>query len=115
MYAGFSFWIWGTVLVQVLTAIFHARGFFSSSKFTTDPDKKAAISFTLIYLFGAAVNWYFLKLGMPRETWHGLMLIQVITYGLIFALQFRFAFSPPIIITGLVFLLTAGTYFFGTN
>lgn len=115
MYAAFSFWIWGTILVQVLTAIFHLRGFFSSPKLTNDPDKRAGISFALIYLFGAAVNWYFLRQGTSREIWHGLMLIQMITYGLIFALQFRFKLLPPVIVTGLVFLLAAGTYFFGTN
>lgn len=115
MYASFSFWIWGTILVQVLVAVFHARGFFASPKLTNDSEKKASISFALIYIFGATVNWYFLKKGMSREIWHGLMLIQVIIYGLIFVLQFRFALSPPIIISGLVFLLAAGTYFFGTR
>lgn len=68
--------------------------------------------FTIIYLLGAALNWYFLKTGISGEVWKGLLLIELVTYGIIFLLQARFTFLPPIIVTGLVFLLLIGTYFF---
>lgn len=117
MYSGFSFWIWFTIIMQVLTAIYHSTSFFAKPKPRNDTEKQLvdrSPSFTLIYIFGAVVNWYFLKEGMSQETWHGLMLIEMIVYGVIFISQIRFTFLLPIIATGLVFLAAAGTYFFGT-
>jgi hypothetical protein len=140
MFANFSFWIWFTIIMQVLTAIFHSISFFAPAKPRNDTEKQlvdlvknykmdmgagikrsfgnlfvgVSTSFTLIYIFGALINWYFLKEGPSLETWHGFMLVQMIIYGLIFVLQLRFTFLSPIIVTGLVFIGTAGTYFFGT-
>jgi hypothetical protein len=140
MFASFSFWIWGTIIAQVLTAIFHSLSFIAPAKPGNDTEKQlidlvknyrmdmgggikrsfsnlfvgVSVCFTFIYLFGAVLNWYFLKQGMSLEIWHGMMLIETIFYGIIFLLQIRFTFWPPIIVTGLVFLLAAGTFFFGT-
>lgn len=140
MFASFSFWIWFTIIMQVLTAVFHATSFFAKAKPRNDTEKHlidlmqnykldmgagikrtfynlligVSTSFTLIFLFGAVINWYFLKQGMSQDIWHDFMLIQTIIYGLIFILQLRFTFLLPIIVTGLVFLGAAGTYFFGT-
>lgn len=114
MYAGFSFWIWSTLVTQVLVAVFNSRSLISSLR-SGAIEKQMSISFPLIYIFGALVNWYFLKQGMSREMWHGLLLIQMVIYGLIFVWQIRFKTLPIIIVTGLVFLLAAGTYFIGTS
>ena len=140
MFASFSFWIWATIITQVLTAVFHSLSFISPAKPRNDTEKQlvdlvknykinmgagykrsfgqlhigVSACFTIIYIFGAILNWYFLKQGMSLEIWHGLMLIQMIVYGAIFLLQLRFTFLPPIIVTGLVFISVAGTYFFGT-
>lgn len=140
MFANFSFWIWFTIIMQVLTAVFHSLSFISKAKPRNEKETQlvdmitnykmdmgagikrsfynlfvgVSTSFTLIYIFGALINWYFLKEGPTLATWHGFMLIQMIIYGLIFVLQLRFTFLPPIIVTGLVFIGTAGTYFFGT-
>jgi hypothetical protein len=137
MYAAFSFCIWGTVVTQVLAAIAHSIGFFvpfkpgnESEKQLTDLSKNykinmgagfrrsydqlfigVSICFTIFYLFGAVLNWYFLRAQAPRATWKGLILIEMIFYGLVFLFQLRFTFLPPIIVTGIVFLFLAATYF----
>ena len=140
MFANFSIWIWFTIIMQVLTAVFHSISFFAKAKPRNDTEKQlvdlmkdykldmgagikrtfynlfigVSTSFTIIYIFGALINWYFLKQGTTLDIWHGFMLIQMIVYGAIFGLQLRYTFLPPIILTGLVFLCAAGTYFFGT-
>lgn len=67
--------------------------------------------FTIVYIFGAALNWYFLKAGISPQVWKGFLLIQLIAYSIVFILQVRFTFLPPIIVTGMVVLFLAGTYF----
>lgn len=140
MFASFSFWIWFTIIMQVLTAIFHSLSFVSKARPRDEKEVQlmdllknykmdmgagikrsfynlfigVSVCFTLIFIFGAVINWYFLKQGTPLEIWHGLMLIQMIVYGIIFLLQLRFTFLPPIIVSGLVFIGAAGTFFFGT-
>lgn len=140
MLSKFSFWIWGTIITQLLTALFHSLSFISSSKPRNEAEKQlidlitnykinmgaginrsfynlfigVSICFTFIYLLGGILNWYFLKAGISAGAWKGFLLIQLIIYGVIFLLQVRFTFLPPIIVTGLVFIFLAGTYFFST-
>lgn len=137
MLSNFSFWIWGTIVTQLLTAFFHSLSFISPTKPRNDIEKQlveittnykidmgagikrsfyslfigVSSCFTLIYAFGGVMNWYFLKTGITAEVWKGFLLIQLIIYGIVFLLQVRFTFLPPIIVTGLVFLFLAGTYF----
>ncbi|MGZ8523923.1 MAG: LIC_13387 family protein, partial [Chitinophagaceae bacterium] len=67
--------------------------------------------FTMIYILGAVINWYFLQTTVGPAVWKGLILIELLAYGIVFLLQIKFTFLPPIIVTGLVFLFLAGTYF----
>ena len=136
----FSFWIWGIIITQLLTSFFHSLSFIAKPKPKNDTEKQmldllanykmdmgggikrsfanlfigVSICFTIIYVLGAALNWYFLKAGISTEVWKGFLLIQLIVYGLVFLLQLRFTFWPPIIVTGLVFLFLVGTYFFAS-
>lgn len=71
-----------------------------------------SICFTFIYTLGAALNFYFLKTDISASAWDGFLLIQVIIYGLIFLLQIRYTFWPPIIVTGLSFIFLLGSYIF---
>ncbi|MGZ5219008.1 MAG: hypothetical protein ACXWC7_02985, partial [Chitinophagaceae bacterium] len=57
------------------------------------------------------INWYFLQTTVGPAVWKGLILIELLAYGIVFLLQIKFTFLPPIIVTGLVFLFLAGTYF----
>ena len=137
MLSNFSFWIWATIIAQLLTAIFHSISFFVKDKPRNDTEKQlidlvkgykidmgggikksfgqlfigVSTCFTFIYIFGAVLNWYFLKSGISPDVWKGLILIELILYGIVFLMQVKFTFLPPIIVTGLVFLFLAGTYF----
>ncbi len=139
MLSNFSFWIWGTIIAQLLTSIFHSISFFvkekpgnETEKLLIDLSKNYKINmgagikrsfgqlfigvsgcFTMIYILGAVLNWYFLQTSISAGEWKGLILIELVAYGIVFLLQVRFTFLPPIIVTGLVFLFLAGTYFFG--
>ncbi len=138
MIESFSFWIWATIIAQLITAFFHSLSFISSAKPRNEKEKElveittnykidmgggirrsfynlfvgVSSCFTLIYILGAVLNWYFLKAGISGEVWNGFILIQLLVFGIVFLLQVRFTFWPPIIVTGLVFLFLAGTYFF---
>jgi hypothetical protein len=70
--------------------------------------------FTITFLLGGALNWYFLEAGLGAGIWKNFVFIQLIAYGIIFLLQIRFTFLTPIIVTGRVFIFPAGTYFFAT-
>lgn len=138
MSAGFSFWIWATIIAQGLSALFHSLSFISKPKPRNDTEKQlidlltnykmdmgggikrsfgnlftgVSICFTFIYLFGAVLNFYFLRSGISPAAWEGFLLIQSIIYGLVFLMQVRFTFWPPIIVTGLVFIFLLGCYIF---
>ena len=130
MSSNFSFWIWGAIIAQGLTAFFHSLSFISKPKPRNDTEKQlldllknykmnmdggikrsysnlfigVSICFTFIYLLGALLNFYFLRSGVSPAVWEGFLLIQVITYGIVFLMQTRFTFWPPIIVTGLSFI-----------
>ncbi len=140
MIESFSFWIWGVIVTQFLTAAFHSLSFFSSAKPRNEQEKQlvdittqykidmgggirrsfynlfigVSSCFTMIYLLGAALNWYFLKTGISAGAWKGFLLIQLIAFAVVFLLQVKFTFWPPIIVTGLVSLFLAGTYLFAS-
>jgi hypothetical protein len=137
MLSNFSFWIWGTVIAQLLTAIFHSISFFVKEKPGNETEKQlidlvkdykidmgagikrsfgqlyvgVSTCFSMIYILGAALNWYFLQSGISPVVGKGFILIELVVYGIVFLLQVKFTFLPPIIVTGLVFLFLAGTYF----
>ena len=136
MLSSFSFWIWGAVITQLLTAFFHSLSFVSKPKPANDTEKQlmslisdyklnlgggirrsfrsiftgVSICFTLIFILGAALNWYFIRAGISPGLWNGILLIQLIVFGAVFLFQTRLTFWPPIIVSGLVFLFLAGSY-----
>ncbi len=114
MLSSFSFWIWGTIIAQLLTAIFHSISFFAKEKPRNETEKQlmelvknykidlgggikrsfgqlfigVSTCFTFIYIFGAVLNWYFLKSGISSDIWKGFILIELIIY--------RYCIFPPI-------------------
>lgn len=138
MLSSFSFWIWGAIITQALSGIFHSLSFISKPKPRNDTEKQlidlltnykmdmgggikrsfgnlfigVSICFTFIYILGAALNFYFLQSDISPGLWNGLLLIEVVIYGIIFLMQVRFTFWPPIIVTGLSFLFLLGSYIF---
>lgn len=138
MSSQFTFWIWGAIIAMALSAIFHSLSFIVKLKPKNDTEKQmidlldnykldmgagmkksfahlyigVSICFTFIYILGAALNFYFLRAGISPPLWDGFLLIQVIIYGMIFLIQVRFTFWPPIIVTGLSFIFLLGSYIF---
>jgi len=136
MTANFSFWIWGLVGTQFLAALSHSLSFIVKQRARNDTEAKLldlvsnyrsdmgggikrsfndlfigiSTCFTMVYTFGAVINWYFIKTGTGTETWKGLLLIELIAYTILFLLMIRFTFWPPIIVTGLVFIFSLGSY-----
>jgi hypothetical protein len=136
MFSNFFFWIWGLVIAQLLSAFFHSLSFMNKPKPKNDTEKQLieltssykadmgggikrsfsqlfiglSTCFTMVYTFGAALNWYFIKAAISPEIWNGLLLIEVFAYGVLFLLMIRFTFWPPIIVTGLVFIFALGAY-----
>ena len=138
MSSNFTFWIWGAIIAQVLSAFFHSLSFIAKPKPKNDTEKQllgllkdhkmdmgggikrsfgeifigVSVCFTFIYVLGASLNFYFLRSAITLNVWEGFLLIQLIIFGLIFLLQIKFTFWPPIIVTGLSFLFLLGSYIF---
>jgi hypothetical protein len=131
-----SFWIWGTIVTQLLTAAFHSLSFFIKLEPQNETEKQLfdlmdnykpdvgmgfhpsfanlftglSLCFTLICLFAALVNWYFKKKGLVAVLWKGFLLIQVFIFGAMFIGMLLFTFFPPIVCTGLIFIFVTGAY-----
>lgn len=132
----FSFWIWAAIVTQTLTSVFHSISFFVKQEPSNETEKKliditngykadlgmgfhrtfaelftaVSLCFTLICIFGALINWYFKKKNLAADLWRGLLLIQVFVFGAMFTAMLGFAFFPPIICTGLIFLFVTASY-----
>lgn len=130
MFSDLSSRVWAIIIAQLLTALFHSIGFFVKPKPRNETEKQlldlmanyrmdmgggikrsyknlfigVSICFTIIYILGAVLNWYFLRSGISTEVWKGFLLIQLVLYGAVFLFQLRLTFWPPIIVTGLVFI-----------
>lgn len=137
MLSKFSFWIWGTVVTQILTAAFHSLSFFIAPQPENDTEKQLhelittyqqdmgagisrtfnelflslSVCFTLICLLGGIINWYMKKKNLTADIWKGLLLIQTIIFGILFLVMLKFTFLPPMICTGLIFFFILGSYF----
>ena len=67
--------------------------------------------FTLMYLMGGLINLFLLRHKLSDSLWKGMILIQIIFFGIGFIMMYSFTFLPPIILTGLVFVLLLVSYF----
>ena len=133
----FSFWIWGLIITQLFTGAFHSISFFITPEPTNETEKQLmdltrnykpdagmgfnpsfkdlftglSMSFMLICLFGGILNWYLKKKMIAADLWKGVLLIEIIIFGGLFAAMLAFTFSIPVICTGLIFLFVLGAYF----
>ena len=127
----YTTWLKIASVVQFLTALIHATTLFGSvpphnetekQLFTlmdtykfdfgagfhpTMGDLMLALSscFSMLYLLGSLQNWYLLRKKIECEIMQGVITINLVVFGMCFALFATFAFLPPIILSGLVFLL----------
>ena len=137
MFKRYSFWLWLAVVFQLLNAAGHSLSFFVTQVPTNDTERQlldlmanyrldmgagfhrtthqlfTALSacFPLFYLLGALNNIYCLKKKVDVGLLRGLLAIQLIVFGIAFGVVFVFAFLPPILLTGLVFVFVAAAFF----
>lgn len=59
---------------------------------------------SLLCFLGGATIFQLLRKATPAETMKGLLTINVVVFGICFAMMAYFTFLPPIVCTGLIFL-----------
>ena len=132
----FSFWLWGLIIFQLLTAAFHSLSFFISPEPANETEKQLhelmynykkdmglgisrsfadvflslSVCFTLLCLLGGLVNWYLKKKQISNDVWKGLLLIETIIFGILLMVILRFTFPPPMICATLIFIFSLGAY-----
>ena len=133
----YSFWLWLAVVFQLLNAAGHSLSFLITQVPTNDTERQlldlmanyrldmgagfhrtthqlfTALSacFPLFYLLGGLNNIYCLKKKVDIGLLRGLLAIQVIVFGIAFVVIVVFAFLPPIVLSGLVFINLAAAFF----
>ena len=132
----FSFFLWGLIIFQLLTALFHSLSFVMKPKAENETEKQLidlvysyhkdygmgfhpsmgnlflALStcFTFICLLGGISNIYFKNKRMGMNLWSGWLLIQTLIFGAIFLVMLAFTFIYPVVLSGLVFLFALLTW-----
>lgn len=66
---------------------------------------------SLLCLLGGLINWYILQKKLAPEIIKGIIIINLIVFGICFSLILIYAFLPPIILTGLIFVLLGVSLF----
>lgn len=126
----YAFWIKGAILFQVITALAHSASFFFTPVGANDTERQLialmqtyktdmgagftpstqdiltafSACFALLYLLGALMNWHLLRMKTAPDILNGVIIINLLVFGICFAVMAYFTFLPPIILTGLVFL-----------
>ena len=126
----YTTWLKTAAIFQFIAAVMHAIGLFvmlppknetekqlstlmDTYKFDlgagfhrTMGDMVLALSacFSLVCLLGGLLNWYLLRKKVEPEIMNGVITINLIVFGILFALVAIFAFLPPIILIGLTVL-----------
>ena len=137
MFRRYTFWLWLAVVFQLLNALGHSLSFFVTQVPTNETERQllelmgnyqldmgagfhrtthqlfTALSacFPLFYLLGALNNIYCLKKRIDTGMLRALLTIQVIVFGIAFGVIVVFAFLPPIVLSGLVFLSLTVAFF----
>ena len=137
MFRRYTFWVWLAVVFQLLNALGHSLSFFITQVPTNETERQllelmgnyqldmgagfhrtthqlfTALSacFPLFYLLGALNNIYCLKTRVEPRVLRALLAIQAIVFGIALGVIIVFAFLPPIVLSGLVFLSLAVAFF----
>lgn len=70
-----------------------------------------SLCFTLIFLLGALINFYLIRVQAPPGLIKGIVGIQSLIFAAVFLGAVFLAFLPPAVFTGLVFLFLTVSYF----
>jgi hypothetical protein len=127
MVKSYKFWLWFTLVIQLLTAGVHALSLVIGPQPTNDTDKQMlelmaikngmgagfnpsmmdfflALSscFTFLYLFGGLINLYVIRRNAEPEFVKGLINISLLIFVPCFGVMLFLTFLPPVILTALV-------------
>jgi len=126
-------WLTIAIVLQLLTGLIHGVALFISPQPSNDSEKQlvdlftgqqmdmgagyhrtlydlfmsVSTCFTLLFLFGGVLNWYLFRKRIANDVLAGILVIQIVIFGVGFAVMLVFAFLPPIVLSGLVFLVLA--------
>ena len=127
----YSFWLRAAAIVQVVTALIHSVSFIVSPEPANDTERQLlkllesykldlgggfhrsmgdlmtglSMCFTLLYVFGGLIVFYLLRKRIEAGVMKGLINIYLVVFGFSFLWMVVFTFLPPIVLTGLVFVL----------
>jgi hypothetical protein len=124
-----TLWIKAATIAQLLCGTMHFIGFFFKPKAESEEQKQLynlmqnlkmkmgphqrtlkelmlgqSAAFTLLYIFGGALNFFLLNQNLSSKTLKGILLISTIIFGICFILQIRFTIISAIIPTCLAFI-----------
>jgi hypothetical protein len=132
----YKLWIMATYVLQILTAFLHSLSFFSEHRASNDSEKplveaittikmdmgagfdptfaelflSVSVALTLLCLFSGVMNWYLLKLDLDSKVYKTIMAINALTFGLYTVVNYFFAFLPPLVCIGLIFICSTMAY-----
>ncbi len=132
MLSNFKIWFKTAIVLQWMTAAIHSLSFFNDPVAKNETEKTLidlmrnyrqdlagssvsmeelmiALSacFSLLYLFGGLLNWHLLRHATSRAFVTGALWINLLVFGICFAVMAVFTFLPPIVLTGAVFFFLA--------
>jgi hypothetical protein len=124
-------WVIAAIVFQILTGLIHSISLFVPVQATEESEKTlvelfttqrldfgagfhrtlyemflaVSVCLTLLFLLGGLLNLYLLRKKASAEIMSGILTLQVLIFGTCFITTMKFAFLPPIILTGLSFLM----------
>ncbi len=132
----FTFWFWVAIVMQGLTGVFHSLSLFISPQPANETEIQmislmtsyridagagfyptysglfTALSscFTFLCLFAALMNGFLVRKKLMPDVMRGVVGINLLIFGALFAVMAYFTFLPPIICTGLIFANLLAAY-----
>ena len=137
MKRGQKTWVITIIVFQLLTAAIHSISYFIKPTAANETEKQLldlfnnyrtdmgagfnpstaelfltfSIAFTLLFIFGGLINIALLKSSASINVLKSIIGIEVLIYGIMFIATAVLTFLPPIILTGLVFVICMAAYF----
>ena len=126
----YTFWFTAAVIFQLLTGLFHLLSLFIKPEPSNETERQLltlmttykmdagagfaptfsnlftalSSSFTFLCIFAALINGYLLWKHTEPSVMKGIIGINVVIFGAVFAVMAYFTFLPPILCTGLIFV-----------
>ena len=126
----YTLWLKLAFVFQWLTAAIHSLSFLATPKPANETERQlldlmdnyradmgagfspstheimTALSacFTLVCLLGGLVNWYLWRKKVGPDIMKGILNINLIVFGICFAVMALLTFLPPIVLTGFIFV-----------